>query len=107
MLYNFSGGLCDEAYVQKRMDRADEVDKSGENLSATLHPSGRDDMSILSIRIDLSYCKSIDRYRKSFEICVRTELIVYWASKDVGLSTRPKKTLRPPSRFIVGILIDQ
>ncbi|BAF24924.2 Os09g0368200 [Oryza sativa Japonica Group] len=44
------GGLCDEAYVQKRMDRADEVDKSGENLSATLHPSGRDDMSILSMQ---------------------------------------------------------
>lgn len=50
MLYNFSGGLCDEAYVQKRMDRADEVDKSGQNLSVTLHPSGRDDMSILSMQ---------------------------------------------------------
>uniref|UniRef100_A0A0E0IIG8 Amine oxidase domain-containing protein n=1 Tax=Oryza nivara TaxID=4536 RepID=A0A0E0IIG8_ORYNI len=44
------GGLCDEAYVQKRMDRADEVDKSGQNLSVTLHPSGRDDMSILSMQ---------------------------------------------------------
>uniref|UniRef100_A0A0E0CCJ2 Amine oxidase domain-containing protein n=1 Tax=Oryza meridionalis TaxID=40149 RepID=A0A0E0CCJ2_9ORYZ len=48
--HNHNGGLCDEAYVQKRMDRADEVDKSGENLSATLHPSGRDDMSILSMQ---------------------------------------------------------
>uniref|UniRef100_A0A0E0IIH2 Amine oxidase domain-containing protein n=1 Tax=Oryza nivara TaxID=4536 RepID=A0A0E0IIH2_ORYNI len=44
------GGLCDAAYVQKRIDLADEADKSGENLSATLHPSGRDDMSILSMQ---------------------------------------------------------
>lgn len=49
-LNNFSGGLCDAAYVQKRIDLADEADKSGENLSATLHPSGRDDMSILSMQ---------------------------------------------------------
>ncbi|KAL5210114.1 hypothetical protein ABZP36_005737 [Zizania latifolia] len=49
-VYKEDGGVYDEAYVQKRIDRSDEVEDSGEKLSATLHPSGRDDMSILSMQ---------------------------------------------------------
>ncbi|KAG8044379.1 hypothetical protein GUJ93_ZPchr0257g6571 [Zizania palustris] len=46
-VYKEDGGVYDEAYVQKRIERSDEVEDSGEKLSATLHPSGRDDLSIL------------------------------------------------------------
>jgi len=47
---NCSGGLYDEDYVQKRIDRADGVEELGEKLSGTLHSSGRDDMSILAMQ---------------------------------------------------------
>jgi len=47
---NCSGGLYDEDYVQKRIDRADGVEELGEKLSGTLHASGRDDMSILAMQ---------------------------------------------------------
>jgi polyamine oxidase len=45
-----SGGLYDQDYVQKRLDRADNVEKSGKKLSGTLHPSGSNDMSILAMQ---------------------------------------------------------
>jgi hypothetical protein len=47
---NRSGGLYDEDYIQKRIDRADAVEESGDKLSSTLHASGRDDMSILAMQ---------------------------------------------------------
>jgi polyamine oxidase len=45
-----SGGLHAQDFVQKRMDRADEVKESGGKLSGTLHASGRDDMSVLAMQ---------------------------------------------------------
>jgi hypothetical protein len=45
-----SGGLYDQDYVQKRLDRADNVEESGKKLSGTLHPSGSNDMSILAMQ---------------------------------------------------------
>lgn len=44
------GGVYDRAYVQKRLDRSDEVEEGGEKLSAKLRPSGQDDMSILAMQ---------------------------------------------------------
>ncbi|KAG0522886.1 hypothetical protein BDA96_07G076300 [Sorghum bicolor] len=49
-VYKEDGGLYDEDYVQKRIDRADSVEELGEKLSGTLHASGRDDMSILAMQ---------------------------------------------------------
>ncbi|CAD6265937.1 unnamed protein product [Miscanthus lutarioriparius] len=49
-VYKEDGGLYDEDYVQKRIDRADGVEELGEKLSGTLHASGRDDMSILAMQ---------------------------------------------------------
>lgn len=49
-LYTFSGGVYDEAQAQKIIDRAHEVNENGEKLSATLPPSGRDDVSILTMQ---------------------------------------------------------
>ncbi|CAN6293608.1 unnamed protein product [Urochloa humidicola] len=48
--YKQDGGLHDEDFVQKRIDRADEVEESGTKLSGTLHSSGRDDMSVLAMQ---------------------------------------------------------
>lgn len=45
-----SGGLYDEEFVQKRMDRADEVEEFGGKLAAQMDPSGRDDISILAMQ---------------------------------------------------------
>jgi len=45
-----SGGLYDEAYVQKIIDRADAVESKGEKLSASLPASGSDDISILAMQ---------------------------------------------------------
>jgi hypothetical protein len=45
-----SGGLYDKDYVQKRMDRADEVEGLGANLSKKMDPSGRDDISIQAMQ---------------------------------------------------------
>jgi hypothetical protein len=42
--------VYDEDYVQKRIELADSVEEMGEKLSATLHASGRDDMSILAMQ---------------------------------------------------------
>ncbi|KAJ1298398.1 hypothetical protein BS78_01G449800 [Paspalum vaginatum] len=47
-VYKESGGLYDEDFVQERMDRAYEVDDKGANLTKLMHPSGRDDISILA-----------------------------------------------------------
>lgn len=44
------GGLYDEEYVQKRMDRAYEVEELGANLTKKMHPSGRDDISVLAMQ---------------------------------------------------------
>ncbi|KAM0890679.1 hypothetical protein ACQ4PT_026891 [Festuca glaucescens] len=44
------GGVYDKAYAQKRIDRSDEVEENGGKLSAKLHPSGQDDMSILAMQ---------------------------------------------------------
>ncbi|CAL4916363.1 unnamed protein product [Urochloa decumbens] len=48
--YKQDGGLYDEDFVQKRIERADEVEESGSKLSGTLHSSGRDDMSVLAMQ---------------------------------------------------------
>lgn len=45
-----SGGLYDEDYVQERMDRAYEVQELGANLTKLMHPSGRDDISLLAMQ---------------------------------------------------------
>ncbi|KAE8791280.1 polyamine oxidase [Hordeum vulgare] len=45
-----TGGVYERAYVQKRLDRWDEVEEGGEKLSAKLRPSGQDDMSILAMQ---------------------------------------------------------
>jgi hypothetical protein len=44
------GGVYDKAFVQKRMERSEEVEESGGKLSAKLNPSGQDDMSILAMQ---------------------------------------------------------
>uniref|UniRef100_A0A453SEP7 Amine oxidase domain-containing protein n=1 Tax=Aegilops tauschii subsp. strangulata TaxID=200361 RepID=A0A453SEP7_AEGTS len=44
------GGLYDEEFVQKRMDRGDEVEELGGKLAAEMDPSGRDDISILAMQ---------------------------------------------------------
>jgi hypothetical protein len=44
------GGVYDKAFVQKRMERSEEVEESGGKLSAKLKPSGQDDMSILAMQ---------------------------------------------------------
>ncbi|VAI90143.1 unnamed protein product [Triticum turgidum subsp. durum] len=49
-VYKESGGLYDEEFVQKRMDRGDEVEELGGKLAAKMDPSGRDDMSILAMQ---------------------------------------------------------
>ncbi|XP_066164714.1 LOW QUALITY PROTEIN: polyamine oxidase 1-like [Oryza sativa Japonica Group] len=49
-VYKEDGGVYDEAQAQKIIDRAHEVNENGEKLSATLPPSGRDDMSILTMQ---------------------------------------------------------
>jgi polyamine oxidase len=46
----YRGGVYDKAYAQKRIDRSDEVEENGAKLSAKLHPSGQDDMSILAMQ---------------------------------------------------------
>ncbi|CAO2141379.1 unnamed protein product [Urochloa humidicola] len=48
--YKQNGGLYDEDFVQRRIERAVEVEESGGKLSGTLHSSGRDDMSILAMQ---------------------------------------------------------
>uniref|UniRef100_A0A0D9XJ20 Amine oxidase domain-containing protein n=1 Tax=Leersia perrieri TaxID=77586 RepID=A0A0D9XJ20_9ORYZ len=48
--YKENGGLYDEAFVQKTIDRADEVEESGNKLSGTLHVSGREDMSVMAMQ---------------------------------------------------------
>ncbi|KAF0928368.1 hypothetical protein E2562_003188 [Oryza meyeriana var. granulata] len=48
--YKENGGLYEEAFVQKIIDRADEVEESGSKLSTTLHASGRDDMSVMAMQ---------------------------------------------------------
>ncbi len=45
-----SGGLYEEAFVQKIIDRADEVEESGGKLSASLHASGSEDMSVMAMQ---------------------------------------------------------
>jgi polyamine oxidase len=42
--------VYDKEYAQKRIDRSDEVEENGGKLSAKLHPSGQDDMSILAMQ---------------------------------------------------------
>ncbi|KAG2559514.1 hypothetical protein PVAP13_8NG299401 [Panicum virgatum] len=49
-IYKEDGGLYDEAYVQKIIDRADAVESKGEKLSASLPASGSDDISILAMQ---------------------------------------------------------
>lgn len=49
-VYKEDGGVYDEDYVQKRIELADSVEEMGEKLSASLHASGRDDMSILAMQ---------------------------------------------------------
>ncbi|KAF7110073.1 hypothetical protein CFC21_110228 [Triticum aestivum] len=49
-VYKESGGLYDEEFVQKRMDRGDEVEELGGKLAAEMDPSGRDDISILAMQ---------------------------------------------------------
>ncbi|KAF8718078.1 hypothetical protein HU200_025556 [Digitaria exilis] len=49
-VYKENGGLYDEEYVQKIIDRANNVEESGEKLSGTLHASGGGDMSILAMQ---------------------------------------------------------
>lgn len=49
-VYKENGGLYDEEYVQKRMDRADEVEELGGKLASQMDPSGRDDISILAMQ---------------------------------------------------------
>ncbi|KAF7051601.1 hypothetical protein CFC21_059825 [Triticum aestivum] len=49
-VYKEKGGVYKKAYVQKRIDRSDEVEEDGDKLSAKLHPSGQDDMSILAMQ---------------------------------------------------------
>ncbi|KAL6649388.1 hypothetical protein ACP70R_013612 [Stipagrostis hirtigluma subsp. patula] len=49
-VYKENGGLYDEDFVQKRIERADNVEEGGAKLSGTLNSSGRDDMSILAMQ---------------------------------------------------------
>ncbi|XP_047074288.1 polyamine oxidase 1-like [Lolium rigidum] len=49
-VYKENGGLYDEEYVQKKMDRGDEVEELGGKLAAKMDPSGRDDISILAMQ---------------------------------------------------------
>ncbi|CAN6357114.1 unnamed protein product [Urochloa humidicola] len=49
-VYKEDGGLYDEGFVQKIIDRADAVEKRGEKLSASLPASGSDDISILAMQ---------------------------------------------------------
>ncbi|XP_066398685.1 polyamine oxidase 7-like [Miscanthus floridulus] len=44
------GGLYDEEYVQKKMDRAYEVQEQGANLTKQMRPSGQDDISLLAMQ---------------------------------------------------------
>ncbi|XBH86657.1 hypothetical protein VPH35_074279 [Triticum aestivum] len=49
-VYKEKGGIYGRAYVQKRLDRLDEVEEGGAKLPAKLRPSGQDDMSILAMQ---------------------------------------------------------
>ncbi|KAK3150743.1 hypothetical protein QOZ80_3AG0237160 [Eleusine coracana subsp. coracana] len=49
-VYKENGGLYDEDYVQKRMDRAYEVEELGGKLSKLMDPSGKDDISIMAMQ---------------------------------------------------------
>ena len=44
------GGLYDEEYVQKKMDRAYEVQELGANLTKKMRPNGQDDISLLAMQ---------------------------------------------------------
>uniref|UniRef100_A0A0E0EX28 Amine oxidase domain-containing protein n=1 Tax=Oryza meridionalis TaxID=40149 RepID=A0A0E0EX28_9ORYZ len=48
--YKQNGGLYEESFVQKIIDRADEVEESGGKLSASLHASGSEDMSLMAMQ---------------------------------------------------------
>ncbi|XP_047084919.1 polyamine oxidase 1-like [Lolium rigidum] len=49
-VYKEKGGVYDKAFVQKRLERSDEVEESGGKLAAKLNSSGQDDMSILAMQ---------------------------------------------------------
>ncbi|KAL6649389.1 hypothetical protein ACP70R_013613 [Stipagrostis hirtigluma subsp. patula] len=49
-VYKENGGLYDEDYVQKRMDRAYEVEEMGVELAKMMDPSGKDDISIAAMQ---------------------------------------------------------
>jgi polyamine oxidase len=63
LLTRTSGGLYEEEYVQKKMDRGDEVEELGGKLAAEMDPSGRDDISILAMqRIFNQYVRLLSLY---------------------------------------------
>uniref|UniRef100_A0A0E0IR79 Amine oxidase domain-containing protein n=1 Tax=Oryza nivara TaxID=4536 RepID=A0A0E0IR79_ORYNI len=59
--YKQNGGLYEEAFVQKIIDRADEVEESGGKLSASLHASGSEDIMpwgpSAAVDMVIDYCK--------------------------------------------------
>jgi hypothetical protein len=45
-----SGGLYEEKLVDKIIKRTDEVEESGSKLAGTLHHSGQQDISVMSMQ---------------------------------------------------------
>uniref|UniRef100_A0ACD5WPA4 Uncharacterized protein n=1 Tax=Avena sativa TaxID=4498 RepID=A0ACD5WPA4_AVESA len=48
--YKQGGGLYEKKFVEKIIERMDEVDESGSKLAGTLHHSGQQDMSVLAMQ---------------------------------------------------------
>ncbi|KAM0892723.1 hypothetical protein ACQ4PT_025575 [Festuca glaucescens] len=48
--YKQDGGLYDKKFVEKIIKRMDEVEESGSKLAGTLHHSGQQDMSVMSMQ---------------------------------------------------------
>lgn len=48
--YKQDGGLYDDKFVEKIIERMDEVEESGTKLAGTLHLSGQEDMSVMAMQ---------------------------------------------------------
>ncbi|XP_039117607.1 LOW QUALITY PROTEIN: polyamine oxidase 1-like [Dioscorea cayenensis subsp. rotundata] len=71
--YKQGGGLHKSSVVEKAIETLDEVKGFGEKLGATLHPSGKDDISVLTMQRLMNHVPSdpvgmvVDYYTSDYE----------------------------------------
>ncbi|RLN41330.1 hypothetical protein C2845_PM01G06080 [Panicum miliaceum] len=82
-----NGGLYDEHYVQKRIDRVDNVEESGKKLTGTFHTSGRDDMSVLAMQRLYDQVMGLAAKFKHGEQIKHVQMVVYTISQPNGPAT--------------------